>query len=86
MCLSRFIFNLYGVIRWKTKVPIVIISKEEEVYPSVMKAWELVGTQEEDGVFILRDMNYLEIIDSLQFIQYNTPTRTYLISKNLIFF
>ena len=52
---SKNLIEKYNI----TKIPTVIISKEAEVYASVKKAWELVGTQEEDGVFIFRSIELL---------------------------
>ena len=42
------------------KVPTVILSEEAILYPSVKTSWNLIGTQEEDGVFIFRNIELLK--------------------------
>lgn len=43
-----------------TKVPTIIVSSEAEYYGEFTYAWEQVGTQEEDGVFVFRNLELLE--------------------------
>ena len=41
------------------KVPMLLMSPEAESYPALTKAWESVGTVEEDGWYVMRDVENL---------------------------
>ncbi len=41
-------------------VPTIILSAEAEAYPAFTTAWEQVGTEEKDGVFVFRNVGMLE--------------------------
>lgn len=40
-------------------VPTIVLSEEAQVYPAVGQVWDQIGTQEEDGSFVFRQINKL---------------------------
>ncbi len=42
-----------------TKVPTIILTKEASAYTSLIEAWKQVGTVEDDGIFVFRNLEVL---------------------------
>jgi hypothetical protein len=42
-----------------TKVPTIIISEDGQVYPNLMAIWEIVGTIEDDGNLVFRELDQI---------------------------
>ncbi|MBR9700670.1 hypothetical protein GOV11_02290 [Candidatus Woesearchaeota archaeon] len=54
---GKELLEKYGI----TAVPTIIIGPEAEVYPGFEERWSVVGTKEDDGSFILRDMQRIQL-------------------------
>ncbi len=56
--LGKEFLNRYNI----TKIPTVIVSDDANVYPGLMQLWDGVGTIEEDGYMVFRNLTQLNAI------------------------
>jgi hypothetical protein len=45
-----------------TAVPTILLDKEADAYPNLQPGWNIIGSVEEDGTYVLRDVQRLQVI------------------------